>query len=154
MYYFQLLNIENSSSLSNIHLALIAYSSDVKRFGHAAILKPFIEDLKILEQGMDIPVVNGSTKVFGTVVHLAADNLAANESQGFVASFSANYFCRFCTMPARQTHQATMQDRALLRSARTQIEHIDMAKTDPAAASKKLVLGQIVCLVSFYILVL
>ena len=136
MYYFQLLNIENSSSLSNIHLVLIAYSSDVKSFGHSAVLRPFIEDLKSLEQGMDASNQNGSTKVFGSVVHLAADNLAANESQGFVASFSATYFCRFCTMAAQQTHRATVQDRALLRTTKTHIEHVDRSRVDPTTVSK------------------
>lgn len=116
MYYIQILNIPNLSSLSNIHLALVAYSSDVKQFGHASVLRPLINDLKKLEEGIDVEAGDQTVTVFGTVVTLPADNLAANELQGFVGSFSANYFCRFCKMLNSHTHSACAQDSSLLRT--------------------------------------
>lgn len=131
MYYFQILNNSDLSSLSNIHLALVAYASDVKQFGHNHILAPFIDDLKRLELGITI----GDSTVYGTVTHLPADNLAANESQGFVASFSANHFCRFCKMHSSHTQCATQQDSTLLRTKASQALDLLRSTQDPSTSS-------------------
>ena len=124
MYYFMVTNSLNRSSLSSIHLAMVAHASDVKRFGHTKILKPLIDDLKLLENGIELQ--SAGAKVYGTVVNLPGDNLAANESQGFVGSFSANYFCRFCKMHSSDCKTACKQVVALLR---TQESHmLDLQK--------------------------
>lgn len=77
MYYFIILNSQNISRLSSIHLAVVAYASDVKRYGHNKVLDQLLSDMKRLEQG----VVLGPefSPIYGTVVSLPADNLAANE---------------------------------------------------------------------------
>ena len=114
MYYYSILNCPNRSNLSAIHLAMIAHSSDVKEFGHAKVLKPLINDLKSLENG--VILMGQCEKVYGTVVHLPGDNLAANETQGFVGSFSANHFCRFCKMHLTETRHICREDPSLLRN--------------------------------------
>jgi hypothetical protein len=135
MYYFSILNCPNRSSLSSIHLAIIAHSSDVKEFGHARVLRPLIKDLKRLENGL---VITGMPeKIYGTIVHLPGDNLAANESQGFMGSFSANHFCRFCKMHQAETKHATREDKSLLRN--TQDHQTDV--NNPSGSSEHGVKG-------------
>lgn len=120
MYYFTVVNSVNRSSLSAIHLVMVAHASDVKEYGHAVVLKPFIDDLKRLESGLHIHINNVSQAVYGTVVHLPGDNLAANETQGFVCSFSANHFCRFCKLSSKETK---IQCREQVSSLRSKAEH-------------------------------
>lgn len=133
MYYFTILNSPNISSLSSIHLATVAYASDVKKYGHAKVLKPLIDDLKDLEDGVVIDGVEG--KVYGTVVHLPGDNLAANETQGFVGSFSANYFCRFCKMHHDTTKRCCREDESLLRNVNDHLSDLQTVAGNPQSAS-------------------
>lgn len=77
MYYFQKLNSSDLSRLTNIHLAVVVYASDVKQFGHNHVPRLFLNELKKLELGVKI----GTSIMYGTVTHLPADNLVANESQ-------------------------------------------------------------------------
>lgn len=134
MFYWNLLNSPNKSSLSSIHLAMIAYASDVKKYGHAKVLKPFLDDLKALEKGVTLDIVDG--KVYGAVVHLPGDNLAANETQGFVGSFSANYFCRFCKMHQADTKRCCREDESLLRNASDHNIDLETAAAHPQSSSE------------------
>jgi len=79
----------------NIHLAALFYTQDLKTYGFEEILKPLIDDLKILEtEGIQLPFID--EPVFCSVIQVTGDNLALNSLLGFVESFSATYFCRFC----------------------------------------------------------
>lgn len=84
------------SSLSSIYLALLAKSDHIKKYGYAKILKPLLQDLKILEdQGVYIALLGHFLK--GTVHSVVADNLGAHSLAGFQESFSGDYNCRQCT---------------------------------------------------------
>lgn len=131
-----IMNIPNHSSLSSIHLALIAYASDVKEYGHAKVLRPFIDDLKRLETGIQLKGQGVNRKVFGTVTSLPADNLAANETQGFVGSFSANYYCRFCKMRNSVAQTATREDVSLLRTRAQQARDLREVCENPQSVSQ------------------
>ena len=135
MYYFTITNSPNSSSLSAIHLAMIAYSSDVKQYGHAHILRPLVEDIKKLEVGVDVIIDGEPQKVYGSVVSLPADNLAANETLGFVGSFSANYFCRFCKMSQAKTKTAIRQDNSVLRTCEDHKRDLEEIRKNPSSFS-------------------
>lgn len=135
MYYFMIMNTPNKSSLSSIHLALIAYASDVKEYGHAKVLRPLIEDLKRLETGMQLE--GGlNRKVFGTVVSLPGDNLAANETQGFVGSFSANYYCRLCKMHQSVAQTATKENVSLFRTKEQHSKDLKEVQDNPLSVSQ------------------
>lgn len=57
--------------------------------------KIFLHDLSILEKdGIFVHLLETFLK--GTVYCVVADNLAAHGIAGFVESFSAEFFCRFC----------------------------------------------------------
>ena len=136
MYYYMITNSPNTSSLSSIHLAMIAYASDVKQFGHAHILHPLVEVLKKLELGVDLFVGGKPHRVYGTVVSLPGDNLAANETQGFVASYSAHHFCRFCKMSQSQTKTATWQIDSLLRTKADHENDLQNIRQNPLSFSE------------------
>ncbi|KAA8580464.1 hypothetical protein FQN60_005999, partial [Etheostoma spectabile] len=96
--YWTLGNLPASfhSALSNIYLAALIRSEDVKCYGYDSVLKPLVDDLITLEQeGLFISKLGKSVKGF---VHcIVADNLGAHGIAGFVESFSGKYVCRFCT---------------------------------------------------------
>lgn len=96
--YWTLGNLPASchSSLSNIYLAVLIHSEDVKCYGFDSVLKSLVDDLITLEQqGLFIAKLGKTVKGF---VHcVVADNLGAHSIAGFVENFSGQYVCRFCT---------------------------------------------------------
>ncbi|XP_056466516.1 uncharacterized protein LOC130405457 [Gadus chalcogrammus] len=95
--YFILRNLSPklNSVLMNIHLVALFHSEDLKKYGFDPILKPLLNDLKILEaDGMQVPFQ--PTPLKGSVFQVTGDNLAIHGLFGFVESFSAKYCCRFC----------------------------------------------------------
>jgi hypothetical protein len=137
MYYFTLANMPSymNSQLKHIHLAACALSADVARYGHSKILKPLLDDIKLLEKGVEFNLPHGTYTVYGTVVCLVADNLAANGVLGFVESFSANYYCRFCKMSKTDCQDSCRQSCALLRF--TEDHTLDVATCDVAKTGVK-----------------
>lgn len=95
--YWLLANLPSKyrSSLHVVQLALLCKVSDVQRCGYESILSPLLKDLQTLEQdGIFIETLG--PRVQGTVLCVAADNLAAHGLAGFVQSFRGQYVCRFC----------------------------------------------------------
>lgn len=83
------------SVLSNIYLAVLCKTDDVKRFGYHRVLEPLIQDLRTLEQhGVFVPHLGKFLK--GALQFVLADNLGAHGIAGLIESFSGEYFCRFC----------------------------------------------------------
>ena len=95
--FFTLGNIRPSfrSSLKSIFLVAVARSSTIKAHGIDVLLKPFVDDLKLLH---DVGIKMGQDEVWkGALLAFLADNLAAHELGGFKQSFSfAHRFCRSC----------------------------------------------------------
>lgn len=85
------------SSLSSIYLlTILCKSDDVKTYGYDQVFEPLLQDLKILEeQGVYVPLLGESVE--GTVFSVVADILGAHSVAGFLESFSAENYCRFCT---------------------------------------------------------
>nr|XP_005173860.1 uncharacterized protein LOC101885400 [Danio rerio] len=107
--YWVIANIPSKyrSTLSSIQLALLCNTSTVKECGYAKVFQPLIYDLKLLEQnGVYLEQLGASVK--GTVLYVAADNLAAHSLAGFLESFTVDKFCRFCVASSRDTQQQEM----------------------------------------------
>ncbi|XP_031341312.1 uncharacterized protein LOC116169372 isoform X1 [Photinus pyralis] len=81
------------SRLENIFPCLIFHSSERTEFGNEAIFNCLLEDLKSLESN---GIIVNNLRLYFNVILLVGDNLGVNSVLGFVESFSANYFCRFC----------------------------------------------------------
>lgn len=104
--YWVIANIPSKyrSTLSSIQLALLCNTSTVKECGYAKVFQPLIYDLKLLEQnGVYLEQLGASVK--GTLLYVAADNLAAHSLAGFLESFTVDKFCRFCLASSRDTQQ-------------------------------------------------
>jgi hypothetical protein len=57
------------------------------------------------DEGMPV-TIDGQVKIMhGTLVVFSADNLGAHSIFGFLESFSANKFCRFCEAPRDETQE-------------------------------------------------
>ena len=98
---------EFNSKLSSIFLVGLWYAADVKKYGYDAILKPIYEQLKELESesGMQVEVNGETVQIHAILGMFSADNLGAHSLFGFLESFSANQFCRYCCIRKSESQQ-------------------------------------------------
>ena len=136
--YFILRNFSPkiNSALMNIHLISLFHSDDLKKYGFNALLEPLIQDLKILEtNGIDVPYFD--EPLYGTVAQVTGDNLGLHTLLGYVQSFSANYFCRFC-LADKDTCQNVFSDddgSIILRCKELHLQHCNSIEEDPTLPS-------------------
>ena len=79
-FYYVLGNLSAKyrAKLKDVHLAILCEASLMKTHSYSAILRPFLDDVKILEtEGLEIVFEESTHKFFGTISMLVADNLAA-----------------------------------------------------------------------------
>lgn len=95
--YWVLANLPRKykSSLSSIYLALLCKTEHIKIYGYNSVLEPLIKDIQYLET-VGVFVEKLACNVKGTILYVAADNLAAHSLGGFQKSFNVDKFCRFC----------------------------------------------------------
>lgn len=116
-----------NSSLENIFLLSLFYSSDLKTHGFSRILRPLIDDLKILEdEGIDIEVDLKEKNIKGTISSLSFDNLGGNMLLGMVESFQARFFCRICKVDRQKIDQLFEEDPSLVRSKENLLECVKL----------------------------
>ena len=86
------------STLRTIQLVLAATYPVVKNYGLDIILKPFIDDLKVVaSDGITVSVGGEERNFRGALLVFLADNLASHSLGGFKESFSfAMCICRTC----------------------------------------------------------
>ncbi len=97
--YFTIGNLEmrHRSTFNQIHLLAIFFNHQVEKFGLNVLLKPIVDELKKLEQGVEIVNKGESRTFFGTLAILTADNLASHAVGGFKLGFSKGFRkCRYC----------------------------------------------------------
>lgn len=144
--YWVIANVPSKyrSTLHSIQLAVLCKASYVKEFGYAKILHPLIQDLASLEQhGVYVEKLGECVK--GTVVYVAADNLAAHSLAGFFESFTVDRFCRFCMatrdeMQAKEVNSGAFEPRTI--DAHNQ--QVQEVKQDPTKAKQYGVKGECV----------
>ena len=92
------LNRKYKSNLDNIHLALLCETKFIKQYGLATLLKPLIEDLRILESdGIKFNCAGVFHHLFGSISFISADNLASHEIGCYFKGFSRGLrTCRSC----------------------------------------------------------
>ena len=97
--YFTIGNLEPKyrSCLKHIHLLSIFPNRHVESYGLNFLLKPIVEEIKLLEDGVDMMIHGTMIKVYGTLAVLTADNLASHAVGGFKAGFAKGFRkCRYC----------------------------------------------------------
>lgn len=136
--YFILRNLppKLNSALMNIHLVSLFHAQDAKRYGIDEVLKPLIRDLKILETD-GVPVPFAEQPIYGTLAQVTGDNLGMHTILGFLESFSANYFCRFCLIDKCSAQSIFSEDdpSLTLRSPDLNEQHYASLVDDPTLTS-------------------
>ncbi|CAH1115891.1 unnamed protein product [Psylliodes chrysocephalus] len=125
--YFSIASIPPSymSRLENIFITLIFHSQERIEFGNKAIFNCLLEDLKQLESdGIIVTNDKQTIKLYFDVVLIMDDNVGLNSILGFVESFSANYFCRFCITQKAVTQRQTQLDTQNERWKRKYENHV------------------------------
>lgn len=144
--YWVLANLPSKyrSTLQSIQLALLCKASDVKEFGYAKIFHPLIKDLVYLEQH-GIYVEKLGVCIKGTVLYVAADNVAAHSLAGFFESFAVDNFCRFC-LATRSDIQDTEDSSGSFepRTKESHNQHVQEVCQDPNLAKQCGVKGECV----------
>lgn len=116
IYYSFPLN-DQSSKLTNIFLAALIKSKDLKRYGNDLCFKQLINELNSLEEiGILIQTSDGPKEVHFILGLIIGDNLGLNSICDFGKSFAANYFCRFCVAHKTLTHTLGKEEQTLIRN--------------------------------------
>ena len=104
------------SKIDHFQLLILCKDKYCNRNTLAVILKPLVEELKLLKSiGVDLGFRN--KKMVGSVMCLLGNNLSSHVLGGFTTSFSnANCMCRFCTV----TRQEFLENCLYEKSFRTQ----------------------------------
>lgn len=116
--YFTIRNVPTQflSKLDNIYLICICNADDVKtrETDLNNIWQPITEEIQYLESvGIRI---DDNTKLKGTITQLVFDNLGANISLGYSASFSASYYCRICECSKQICQVLSKEDMSKIRT--------------------------------------
>ena len=79
-------------------MALLCETKFIKQYGLATLLKPLIEDLRILESdGIKFNCAGVFHHLFGSISFISADNLASHEIGCYFKGFSRGlHTCRSC----------------------------------------------------------
>lgn len=104
------------SKCNNIYLVALCNADDLKSkttdFNN--LWQEIVRDINYLETvGIEI---DGRPNLKCTLTHLSFDNLGANLSLGYVASFSSSHFCRHCLRSKNQCHTTIEDNLNLLRT--------------------------------------
>lgn len=111
-------------NLSNTFLVQLFKSNDRKKLGNT-IFSPLVDELKYLKN-TGITIGDKKTLYFDIGLFIG-DNLGLNSILGYVESFSANYFCRFCKTPKQQTHSQLHEDKSNLRTPQNYSQDIELS---------------------------
>ncbi|XP_017464873.1 PREDICTED: uncharacterized protein LOC108358198 isoform X1 [Rhagoletis zephyria] len=74
-----------------------------------------VEELKLLEEGIEILTKNGNKKVHFILGLVIGGNLAVNSIMGFVQSFNSKRYCRVCTRTKDQMRNDVSEKQEALR---------------------------------------
>lgn len=122
------------SSLHCIQLAPVCRVSNIKEYGYGETLRPLIQDLVSLEKhGVYVEQLGDSVK--GTVLFVAADNLAAHSLGGFFESFTVSQMCRFCMAKREEIqHKEVRPGSFQPRTVENHDQQVQDVQEDPSLA--------------------
>lgn len=88
---------KHRSTFKSMLLLSILKNTTITRFGLNVLLRPLVDDLKKLEQGVSMITAGENRIVRGTLSAVIADNLASHQIGGFKIGFAKGFRkCRFC----------------------------------------------------------
>lgn len=88
---------ELHSKIKNIFLFILFNTLDRTEYKNPLIFSKIVEEINFLQsQGINVNVDGKIVKVYFALTLITGDNLGLNSILGFVESFKAKHFCRFC----------------------------------------------------------
>lgn len=101
-------------------------------YGFSKILKPLVQDIKILEKdGISVPLYD--QPVYGTIVQVTGDNHGPHSLFVFVESISARHCCYFC-LAEKEDFTTEFDDdspKIVMRICTLHAEHFQKMQTNP-----------------------
>lgn len=140
------------AALKNIFVSTVVLCNDRNVLnGNEKVFQLAIGDLKILEsEGLELNV-NGEVKiVYFALAVMLGDNAGINSILGFVESFSANYYCRFCKLHKCQAHYMTAVPEIFLRTVDNYAEDVIVNDQSETGVFEECVFN---CLESYHVVV-
>ena len=120
---------ECRAKLENIFVALLFESEDRVEFKNEEVLKPLLAELSFLQKtGIEVDVCGEKKRLFFVFSIMLGDNLGLHQLLDFAGSFSANFFCRFCSVEKSVARKMVELDLSLLRNVDNY--NSDVAKND------------------------
>lgn len=135
MFYYTI-HGQSNSRLQSIHLAIVCHATDLKKYGYAAVLKPLIDDLSLLYNGVNIGTIDSPDVIHATLEHVVGDNLAANALLGMNQSFRAGHFCRFCYISGSEVSSSTRGSQHLPRCRVSHQLDVEMVEQMPEFSTR------------------
>ncbi|KAI4455641.1 hypothetical protein MML48_9g00001200 [Holotrichia oblita] len=132
------------SKLENIFLALLFHSRDLKKFGSNMIFSKLVDELnKLFDEGIIVKHLNGTLKIRFLLALVLGDNLGLNTIMGFVESFRANSYCRFCKCRRNETEQLTTENQQLRRDKTNYKNDLKLANPSATGIKEECILNQV-----------
>lgn len=115
--YYSFPLLENNSKLSNIFLAALIKSADLKEFGNDSFLLQLINEINFPEEeGLSISTEYGEFQVYFILGLVLGDNLGLNSILEFSKSFFSNYYCQFCKTHKSIAHKLCVENKLCMRN--------------------------------------
>lgn len=129
--YLKILNMPQKylSKIDNIFLVMLCESINFQKSGVDVIMSDIIDDLIMLEK--DGIKIDENIRVKAGLTSVCADNAGANMVLGFSESFSANYYCRKCSMHKHEAQKSIKENEKVMRTISEYDKEIEKLKTNP-----------------------
>ncbi|KAJ8049893.1 hypothetical protein HOLleu_02837 [Holothuria leucospilota] len=131
--------------LSNILLYSLAKSSLITKYGIDSVITNLKDDLQRLskEGGLHIESKDYTGMVIPKLFQVVGDNLGVHSLLGYVTSFTANYYCRYCKGHRSNLQKLVEEDQSLLRNKENYSADIISNDTSLTGVKTTSVLNQI-----------
>ncbi|XP_074108723.1 uncharacterized protein LOC141533631 isoform X2 [Cotesia typhae] len=111
-FYYTIQNLPPhiNSDLNSIHVLLLCCDADVKKYGFSQILRPFLNDLALLESddGVLTELESGNFILRASIAAFCGDGLAVHDVFNLLGP-SANQFCRMCMYSRADLRVGTLE---------------------------------------------
>ncbi|XP_071831683.1 uncharacterized protein [Apostichopus japonicus] len=118
-FYISVLSlpVKYQARLDNILLSTLVKSKFISKYGVNEVVKYVKDDLQVLSKdGLLIDGKDFAGKVRPQLFQVVGDNLGVHSLLGYVMSFSANYYCRFCKGHRSVLQKQMVEQQDLLRT--------------------------------------
>ena len=132
-FYFYVGNIgtRHCSSLKNIFVALVVKADTLKKHCLDEIVSPLFQQF----QTEGIIVENHTSRIYGSIATISADNLGAHQIAGLRRCFSSGRICRFCMCVYTDLRDKCAESDFMSRIATSHKQHVEAVTKDETLAA-------------------